>query len=302
VAGQIEVRRRGAGWKRFKKELPGYLFIAPALLIIVVFAFYPILRSVHLSFTRFSPRESAWVGLANYRYLLTDSLLWRALRVTSLYTAVVVPLQLIIGLVLATFILPLSERLQAFFKAAYYLPQVAAPVIVGLVWVNIYNPSTGLLNYLMHILGLPRQEWLGSPQLALPSIILTTLVTGSGGSVLILLAAMGSIPRTFYEVAMIDGASAIRRFFSITLPLLRPTLLYLVVVYTISSYQVFDLIYVMTEGGPLYSTTTIAYKIYNTGFTYFRFGRASAEAMLLFAIIAVFALIEFRILRADVEY
>jgi multiple sugar transport system permease protein len=244
-----------------------------------------------------------WVGEENYRYALRDDLFWKALRNTLLYTLAVVPVGLAISLLLSWLIFHLkSGAWQALFKSAFYLPGVASGAILALVWLWLFNPAYGLLNWFCSLVGLGPFRWTGDAQSALPSLVLMALAGGHGAAVVLITAAMGSIPETYYEAARLDGARAWAQFQAITLPLLRPTLLYLVVTGTIASFQVFTQVLLMTGGGPYYATTTWVHLIYTDAFEYFDFGKAAAEATLLFIGLAVIAVVQYRFLSSDIEY
>jgi multiple sugar transport system permease protein len=170
------------------------------------------------------------------------------------------------------------------------------------VWIYIFQPDYGFLNWLLGLFGIPRVLWLQDPDLALWSLILSTILIVPGTGVVLYSASIGSIPRELYEAAEVEGANAVQKWWRITVPLLKPTTLYLMVIYTIAGFQVFERVYIMTGGGPINRTTTIVQLIYMTAFSDFNFGRASAQALVLFAIIAAFSFIQFRFLSTDVEY
>jgi multiple sugar transport system permease protein len=214
----------------------------------------------------------------------------------------VVPGALSLALLLAFLVQPLRPRTQTFFKAAFYLPGVVSSVVLALVWAWLYNADFGLLNYLLSLVGVDPGLWLGDRRVALPAIALMTVVSGLGVPLLLLLASMGAIPDTYYEAARIDGAGPVRQFFAVTLPLLKPTLLYLLIVMTIGSFQVFETVYLMTNGGPSYATTTLVFLIYESAFRYYDFGLASAQAVVLFMLVAAMAVVQFTWLGGDVEY
>jgi multiple sugar transport system permease protein len=182
------------------------------------------------------------------------------------------------------------------------LPNVISIVIISFVWIWIFEPDYGFFNFLLGLVGIPRVLWLQNPDLALWSIVLSTILIVPGTGVVLYSAAIGAIPRELYEAAEVEGANAVQKWFSITIPLLKPTTLYLMVIYTIAGFQIFERVYIMTGGGPINSTTTIVQLIYQTAFSDFNYGRASAEALILFAIIATFSFIQFRFLSSDVEY
>jgi multiple sugar transport system permease protein len=283
----------------------GYLFIAPAMLLLGIVHIWPIVRVIHLSFTQYVVRngQQEWVGWNNYRNVFTDDLFYVAMHNTFIYTLLVVPLALAIALGLAYLVHPLGPKAQTFFKAAFYLPGIVSSVVLALVWAWLYNADFGLINYLLEeFIGIERVLWLGDTRFALLAVAIMTIASGLGVPLLLLLAAMGNIPDDYYEAAEIDGASRLRQFWSVTLPLLKPTLLYLIIVMTIGSFQVFDTVYLMTNGGPSYSTTTLVFLIYESAFRYFDFGQASAQAVVLFVMVVILAVVQFRMFSGDVEY
>lgn len=282
--------------------------------LFVVFEAYPLVRTFILSTQKWSllkPPEPA--GLENYRELFSDRVFWKALRNTFFFAAGVVPANLVISLFLAVLIFPLSKKAQTFFKAAFYLPAVASLVVVSLIWRWLYDPAYGLLNYILETLGLPPLKFLASSTTALPSIMAMVVMVSIGASLILLLAAMNGIPKELYETALLDGANAWQKFWHVTLPLIRPTILFLVVVGTIDAFREFTTIYVMTSagpgtgsggagGGPNYATTTMVFYIFRLGFRLSKFGVASALATVMFVIIFFVAFIQFRILRSEIEY
>lgn len=281
----------------------GYFFIAPALALLALVHGYPIVRVFYLSLVRYDVADDTtqWAGTVNYQALLIGDFFFVALWNTFLYTLLVVPVAIALALGLAYLIHPLSPRAQTFFKAAFYLPGVVSTVVLALVWTWLYDTDFGPLNYLLAQLGFEPVMWLGDRRIALLSVAMMTVCSGMGLPLLLLLAAIGNIPTSYYEAAEIDGASRPRQFVHITLPLLRPTLLYLTVVTTIGSFQVFDSIYLMTNGGPSRATTTLVFLIYESAFRYFDFGVASAQAVILFAIVLALALIQSRWFASDAE-
>lgn len=282
----------------------GYAFIAPAMSLLILVHLYPILRVFQLSLSHYSVSEgtTAWAGLRNYAVTFQNELFYVALRNTAVYTLIVVPGALGLALVLAYLIHPLPGRVQVFFKSAFYLPGVVSSVVLALVWAWLFNADFGLLNYLLGLVGMDPVMWLGDRRVALLSVALMTVASGLGVPLLLLLAAMGQIPAHYYEAASLDGASPLKRFWHITLPLLGPTLLYLVVVMTIGSFQVFDAVYLMTNGGPSYATTTLVFMIYESAFRTYDFGAACAQAVVLFILILILALVQFKWLSGGEAY
>ncbi|HET6455061.1 MAG TPA: sugar ABC transporter permease, partial [Armatimonadota bacterium] len=194
---------------------------------------------------------------------------------------------------------------QNFYKGAFYLPGVVSAVVVAMIWLWMFDSAHGLLNYMLPTMtgGVMKPiSWLGDAHIALPSLMFMAVAGGGGGAVILYLAAMGGIPATLYEAARIDGANRWTEFWRITLPLLKPTTLYLAIMGTIGSFQVFTSIYMMTRGGPNYATTTVVYRIYETAFEFLKLGRASAMALILALIIVGVSIVQFKVLGTEVEY
>lgn len=287
--------------KSVKKHKWDYLFLAPKLIMFLIFIAIPVVWAFVLAFQEYRIFDTRWVGLANFIEVFKSDVFYIALWNTFRYTLVVVPSQVMIALILASLINPMRRKIQSFFRAAYYLPTVTSVVVISMVWRWMYT-SQGLLNYLLSLVGIDTINWLGSSNWALTSIILMSVLTPPGVGVILYLAAMGSIPKSLYEAARIDGAGALTNWWRITLPLLKPTTLYLVVLGTIGSFQVFAQVLLLTDGGPGYATTTLVHLIYNSAFRDFEFGFASAQAIVLFGIVLIFAFIQFKFLNTDVEY
>jgi multiple sugar transport system permease protein len=284
-----------------------YLFIAPSMIAFTVFTLVPVLWSLVISFQRYNlARGGRWATPVYQNYVKAftqqQGVFVDAILNTLLYSAVTVVVNVLIGLALASLIQPLSHRMRTFFRAAYYLPAVCSALLVGMTWAYIYNAQWGFANWLLGLFGLGPVRWLSDPDIALGSIILSTMLTIPATAVVLFSAAMGSIPRDFYEAASLDGASPLQQWWNVTVPLIKSTTLYLVVIYTIASFEVFDKVYVMVPSGVGNSTQTIVTQIYNNAFKDFDMGVASAQAFVLFLMIAVVAIFQFRVFRSDVEY
>ncbi len=277
-------------------------FIAPQTLLFLAFFLIPVVIAVALAFMEVRPTRMTWVGLDNFQRALNDQLFHRALLNTTVFTLVVVVFWLGKALLIAYLLDPMNRGLQTFFKSAFYLPAVTSSIIISLIWLWIFNPTFGLLNAFVGAFGVEPVAWLGNTSTALPALILMQVVMGGGSSIVLLSAALARIPRDLYEVALIDGAKRPTIFAKVILPLIRPTLLYLVVTGTINTFQVFDSVYVMTQGGPQFATTTVVFRIYQEAFQRFNLGYASAQAIVLFLITLVLAGIQFRMLGQNVEY
>ena len=274
----------------------GYVFIAPVMSLFLTFTIIPAVWSVIISLQRYGIWGVEWVGLQNFRDLFAWRDFYTALRNTTIYAVAYVVANITFALGLASLIFPLSNKVQTFFRAAFYLPRVTSAVVVSLVWAWMFHPSFGLLNQVLAFFGLPPQPWLASPATALWSIILAQVLTMPGSGIILYLAAIGRIPETVYEAAELDGASGFKKWWYITVPLVKPTTLYLVVIYTITGFRVFTEIYVMTRGGPGTSTVSLTLLIYNTAFRDFNFGLASALAVVVFAILALLSVLQFKLL------
>ena len=297
---------QGGGLRRFvARHGWSYAFIAPSMLMFLLFTGLPALASLVLAFQEVRLRgPSRWVGFDNFVEAFTSQsgVFPQAIGNTLLYTAVTVTANVFIALIIAALIQPLGKHAQTFFRAAYYLPAVTSAVIIAVVWRWIFNAQWGLLNFLLGLVGIHPVAWLGDPNLVLGSVMLSTVLSAPASGIVLFNAAMNGIPRDFYEAADLEGASRIRKWWSITLPLIRPVTLYVVVLYTIASFEVFDKIIVMVPTGVANSTEVIVTQIYRTGFQQFRYGVAAAQAFVLFLMIAAVAVLQFRFLRSDVEY
>lgn len=269
---KIRNRTREAGW--------GYLFALPWFVGLSIFIFYPFIANIFYSFTEYNIVESPeWVGIDNYRVLMHDSLFWKSLYNTIYYTAVV-PLQLIIALLLA-FLLNQKVKGQRYFRTFFYLPVLVPLVASCVLWKWMLSPNYGLVNSLLYKIGINGPGWFANENWSKPSLILMgTWVVG--GAMIIFLATLQDIPEVLYEAAEIDGAAAFKKFFHITLPLLTPAIFFNLVMGIIVSFQVFTQAYIITAGGPMYSTTFYVLYLYNNAFKFFRMGRASAMALILF--------------------
>jgi len=286
-------RRIGAAIVAIRKYYLAYLFILVPVLSTVIFIFIPMASSFVFSFCNWSGiQPPEFVGLANYRKLmLGDRKFAKAFVNTTIFVILGQGTGPALGLISA---LALNQRIRfrAGFRTIYFLPYMTSMVVVATVWKMLYSQG-GLVNAVLGTLGLPSTRWLLNPKTALLAIIVTSVWQGFGFETVIFLAALQAIPKELYEVAMIDGANAWNRFRHVTIPGLRPVIVMVYIVGIIGSYQVFDQIYVMTAGGPLYSTQSIVGHLFSN-FTYMKFGYASAVAYVLFAILAVFSYLQVR--------
>ncbi|GBD17800.1 sn-glycerol-3-phosphate transport system permease protein UgpA [bacterium HR27] len=279
------------------------LFVAPNLLLLAVFTYWPLVVNVYLSFQQWdliSPVK-VFVGLENYRFLLGDRDFHEVLRNTVVYTAGTVGGTLVLGLLFA---LLLDQRLRgiALARSVVFAPYVLSGAAVGIFWVNMLNPRFGVVGQVASWLGTVSPDWLNHPRLAMVAVILVSIWKTVGFATIVYLAGLQRIPQELYEAAMVDGAGALARFRAVTLPQLGPTTLFLVVVSTIASFQAFDLIKVLTNGGPVNATTTLLFYIWEQGFVAFNAGRAAAASVFLFVILAIISLLQVRIGERRVSY
>jgi len=293
--------------RRIHRARTAYLFLLPGFILFVVFVVYPMLYSLRISFYDWNiikPAKSTWVGLDNYRTLLESPILHRAVLNTLVYATITVPGQMILALVVAI-LLDQNIRGKTFFRVAYYLPVITSWVIVTLIFEYLFNSQAGLINYLLrdvlHLVDEPIR-WLADPILAMVPINLLGIWKGVGWSAVILLAALQEIPISLQEAAAVDGAGPWHRFRTITLPLLRPTLVYLLVVLVIGALNVYIPILLMTDGGqPLDLTHSVLTLMVEETFDRLNFGGGAAISYLLMAFVFVISVVQIRLLRQRVE-
>ncbi|MEV8452348.1 sugar ABC transporter permease [Streptomyces sp. NPDC052095] len=295
AARRRRTRRPPTGPGR-RRQRAGMLMVAPALLHASLWIGLPVVASVVLAFTKYDVLTAPqFVGLDNFREMLGDAVFRKSVANTVVYTFFTVPFGMLLGLLVAL-ALHTGLRARGIFRTAVFLPQVTATVAIALVWLWIYNPGNGLLNTLLSFLGIDGPAWLSSTTWAMPSVILVGIWQGIGMKMLIYLAALQSLPKELYEAASVDGASRVRQFFSITLPLLKPATFFVLITSMISAFQSFDQIYILTDGGPANSTTMMTYEIYKSAFREFRVGYACAQSLVLFVLLMGFTLVNRRIM------
>lgn len=269
----------------------GWLFAAPALVVIGVFFLLPVLAAFVLSLTDFDLYALAdgdhlrFVGLGNYIDLLRTPMFWKSLGNTFYFVLVGVPLSIAVSLAAALLLDSKLARFKGLFRTALFAPVVTTVVAVAVIWRYFFHTRYGLVNYTLGMVGIEPIDWLGSAEWSMPTIILFAVWKNFGYNMIILLAGLQAIPQDLYEAARIDGASFWRQLRHITLPLLKPTMLLVAIITTSGYFQLFAEPYVMTRGGPLQSTTSVLYFMFEEGFKWWNLGRASAVAFLLFALI-----------------
>jgi multiple sugar transport system permease protein len=291
-------------FRQMRKNWSAYLFLAPGLIHFAIFTLFAVGFAFYISFHEWNiiRPEKPFVGLENYLRLLQDTRFHRAVANTLIFM-VGVPLNLSFALAVAL-LLNTKVRGQAIYRTLFYLPVVTPLVVSAIIWKWVYQGDYGLLNYYLLKFGLIEQKifWLADPNLALPALIIMGIWTGTGAPMVIYLAGLQSIPEEMYDAARVDGANAWQRLLYITIPLLKPTTFFLVVTAVIATFQIFTEVYIMTNGGPLNRTTTIGYYLYTNAFRELDMGYATAMAFVLFGMIFVFTLLQWKYTRGDVEY
>ncbi len=278
-----------------RATLIGYIFLAPALIHLLWWAAGPVVFSFYLAFHRWNVIDPAkpFVGFDNFKELFQDKLFWNAMKNTVLFS-LQVPIGMFFSLLVAIAVNRQTKRM-ALLRTIYYLPAVTAGVSTTIVWRWILNRDFGILNYVLGFLGIPKIPWLTSPNTALIAIMLMSIWQSLGSQMIIFLAGLQSIPQTFYEAASIDGANSFHKFRFVTIPLLKPTTVFVLVTSVIGSFQVFTPIYVLTQGGPLRSTDVVFYHIWESAWVELRMGYAAAQSWMLFLVLVVLTYIQFKL-------
>ncbi len=287
--------RSGLGLRR-QATIAGYLFLLPNIIGFLVFSSIPVLATLAISMLDWDMiRTPTFVGLGNYAALLTeDAVFLQVLRNTAYFVIGTVPAGIILSLLLAV---AMNSRIRGitFFRAVFFIPVITSSVAVAMIWRWLYNGDFGLINTGLDLIGLPMVPWLSSSKWAMPAVILMAIWKRIGYDMVLYLAGLQAIPPQLYEAAEIDGAGRLQRFWFITLPMLTPTTFFIVVISIIGSFQVFDLAFILTSGGPGNATNTIVMYVYNQAFQFFHMGYAAAVAWVLFTIILIVTLIQWRI-------
>ena len=279
------------------ERFAGWVFILPALLGTLIFVVIPVICSFGLSFTKWDLLNPIrFVGLDNYKEIFSEALFFKIFWNTVVFAISTSVLGVIIPLILAC-ILNSKIRGSEFYKTAYFLPFITPIIVIGVVWEWIFDPNIGLLNHILHL----HINWLYDTHFAMPALIIVSVWKLIGYNMVIFLSSLSGISQSMFEAAKIDGATPFQTFKNVTIPLLSPSIFFVVIITAISSFQVFDLIYLMTQGGPLDSTNVLVYAIYKNAFEYFNIGKASAIAYVLFFIILVLTLVQWS-LRKKLVY
>jgi len=288
--------------KRQRRDLlVGFGFIGPWMIGFVWFNLYPVLASVYYSFTSFHIIDPPqWVGLGNFHTLINDDLFWISLSNTAYYIAGSVPLGLIAALILAV-LLNLRLPLRAALRTCYYIPTIVPTVAGAILWIMLFNTNGGIINETIGLFGAPAIPWLGSPEWAMPALILLS-VWGVGPAIVIFLAGLQDVPTTLYEAARLDGAGPLQLVWHVTVPLVSPVILFNGILGMINASQVFAVPLIMTGGGPLNATLMYSITLFRNAFVYYKMGYASAMAWIFFIFLFALTLLSLRLSRRFVHY
>ncbi len=300
TAQPVPHQPRSTWRRRFLSEeaVTAYFFILPSLIGFIAFYAVPAVRGLNISFTNWDLlRDPKYIGFTNYTNMMKDAEFLNALKVTVYYVLLNIPLQTMLALVIAVMMHRLTQSM--LIRSIIILPWLMPPVVVGLLWLWLLDPALGIINAWITGLGLPMVPFLNLPKFAMPSIAMINIWQYVGYTALLIFAGLQSIPGSVYEAASIDGASETTTFWRITVPLLRPVLVFVVVTSVIGSFQIFDTIAITTKGGPVNATKVINYLIYGTAFERFKMGYATAISVVLFLILVVVSIIQMRLSRAS---
>ena len=286
-----------------KKGRIGYLFIAPATFHLVVFAIFPMLFSIYLSFFKWNllTSERSFNGLANYAYAFRDPQFWNAMWNSTKYALLSVPLGMIVGLLVAILV---NQKLRGItlFRTLFYIPAISSGVAISILWIYIYMPETGLINSVLGLLHINNKtDFLKNESLAMFALVFMSIWVGLGPRMVLFLSGLIGIPPSLYEAAELDGAGKLRSFWNVTLPMLIPTTFFVSITSTIGALQIFTPVYIMTQGGPNEKTDVVGYHIYVEAWSKFLIGIASAKSFVLLAVIVIISIIQFRVLKNQLE-
>lgn len=286
-----------------KEKVGYYLFLLPAYLIFAVFIFWPVVHSLYLSFFKYNIvtiTSPQFVGLRNYLYLLKDEVFWISCKNTLFFVIGTVPVKMFLGLLAAMLLNRKDLKFKAFYRTCFYIPVVVSMVAISIVWMLLFNPGpNGVVNILLSKFGIQPLGWIADSKLAQPTVMLLVIWKDLGYIMVIYLAGLMAIPDEIYEAVALDPVSSWQKFWHITWPLLKPTTIFILITQVIDSFQVFTPIYVMTEGGPGYSSTTIVNYLYDKGFREYEMGIACAVAYLLFVVLLVLTILQNKLSKAE---
>jgi multiple sugar transport system permease protein len=295
---QMSFKRSNKGGIHSQDGFSAFFFLTPTLVIFLTFILFPVLFSFYLSFQEWNmfSSEANFVGMDNYVRMFNSQEFWTVLKNTAIFTIGTVPLNMALSLLVA---IALHKKIKGkkFLRTAFFAPVIISPVAAAVIWRWIYDPNFGLLNYAIGILGIDAVNWLNDPTAAMFALIIMAVWKTFGINMVLFSAGLQGIPETYYEAAEIDGAGVWSKFWRITVPMLAPTTFFIMIMSMISSFQVFDLVYVLTSGGPLGSTKVLVFFVYEYAFKFFEMGYASAAAYILFFILIVLTMAQVRYMK-----
>lgn len=288
--------------RNIKKYKYCYIFILPSVTAYILFLFYPLICTFAYSFHRYTLKTFRYIGIENYVELLNEPIFLKAISNTLFFVAGSTPTILLISILVAAFIFKMNSKLRSLFMGMFYLPNITSIVTLTLVWKWIYDFRYGILNYIRSIFGYENINWLSNKYTVLPALLAFLIYLCLGMPIILLTAAMAAIPKTYYDAAKIDGATEWQVLWKVTVPLIRPTVLYLMIILVVGSFQTFIIIVLMTGGGPYYRSTTLAYQIANEAFQFNHFGVASTMGIILLFVVSTLTLIQYKFLSKDIQY
>ncbi len=303
MANMSLVQRIAAPFRRRDNAYIGYLFIAPSVLIVLVFVAVPIVWSFLLTFQKWSIiTPGAWIGVKNYvKLFTTDPDFWNAFKNTAIFAAIKVPVSIFLSLVVAVI---MNRKFAGvnFFRTVFFLPVIVSTIAISVIWLWLYDKEWGLINFGLRAIGITGPDWLGDPNLALYSVIIVSIWQSIGYMMVIYLAGLQGIATEYYNAASIDGANSWQLFWKITVPLIAPTTFFLAITSFIGALQVFSIVLAMTDGGPLHATEVAAYVIWKVAFQQHSMGYASAQSFVLFVVIFAITLFQVRYLNRKLSF
>lgn len=280
--------------RRLWKDRVAYLFLLPGYSAFLITVFIPLLAGIYISLLRTDYITFAWVGLGNYRTLLSDPVFLKSLVNTLTYVLILVPIPVGLSLLIALLIHPLPAWMQSFFRGAFYLPGVVGGIVLTTVWLWIFNPTFGLMNYALGWLGIKPILWLGSARYSKIAVCIAVLFQVLGSQIILFMAGLENIPQEIRDAALVDGANRWQLARRIIFPLLRPVLSFVITIQTINTFQIWETIYLLTNGGPNDSSASVVFGIYQTSFQFSKWGLGAAESVVLMIIIIAVSLLQWR--------
>lgn len=287
------MKKTGKKRGKLEQQNAAYLLIAPSYLIYTFFILIPVIWTIAMSFTDYDLSKANFVGISNYIQLTKDPIFVKSVGNTLFYCVLAIVPAMVLGLALAMF---LNQKLKGkgFLRTLFYLPNIFSMVAVSMAWLYLYDTTSGILNKVLKDIGMQAVPWISSAAMAMISIAIMSIWSTTGYNMILFLSGLQGIPDYLYEAASIDGATSWEKFIHVTIPMLKPTTFFVFVMACINSFQVFGQVLIVTNGGPMNSTTTIAHQIYRNGFEYYKMGYASAQAVVLMVIIFAITLINMR--------